>query len=149
MLKRRRVRRHTGITIAGLWKKFKVQYPDLAEEIGNVKNFTKIIHTGNELTKDYVLEDPLGFRLPERLGKLFISKYKSDIKITDRVKSKEYKTKVYYQNSHSDGYTYRIYWAKEKGAVSNISAFVFKGSRRMKRGLAQRIKQRTHDYFEK
>ena len=56
---------------------------------------------------------------------------------------------VHYKNTHSDGYTYRLYWDRGGFFVTNHSLYYFIPCRDFKRQLAKIIKERKTDYYQK
>lgn len=65
----------------------------------------------------YIFERSEGFKMPYGLGFIQIVKYRpkeytQKSLSVDYKSSKQYDTKIYHLNEHSDGYKYRLYWSK-------------------------------------
>ena len=76
------------------------------------KTFQKIILESNSVIFDVVANEPTGFKLPEGMGYLVVTKYKSNKKPIDWVNSRRLKKAVYLPNLHSFGYISHIKWCK-------------------------------------
>jgi hypothetical protein len=62
--------------------------------------------------------------------------------------AKEKKLLVRYNNSHTSGYVFRIYFKKFKANIKNRSLFKFKPNRKFQRSLSARIKDPNKDNFD-
>ena len=76
------------------------------------KTFQKIILESNSTIFDIVANEPTGFKLPEGLGYLVVTKYKSNKKPIDWKNTHKYKKVIYLTNLHSFGYISHIKWCK-------------------------------------
>lgn len=95
------------------------------------------------------------FCMPSGLGKMSIVKSakphptKGNSQI-DWVNSHLAGKKVYFRNAHSDGYSYRLWWVKGHDTnAKNSKMYYFVPCREFKRNLAQIIKNRVTDYYQK
>jgi hypothetical protein len=50
---------------------------------------------------------------------------------------------VYFDNAHSDGYKYCIFWSKASSTIKNCSKYIFRPVRDTNRLLAKAIKEKT------
>lgn len=104
------------------WRKFK-------KETGidiEYRDFISIIDFSNRKIKEKVVNNISGFKLPEQLGYLAISKYKSKERKIDYNKSKQLNTKVYFTNFHSKGFDARIMWyINQIASCRNIHEYKF------------------------
>ena len=64
------------------------------------------------------------------------------------IEAKEKKLLVRYNNSHSSGYVFRIYFKKFKTNIKNRNLFRFKPNRTFQRALSTRIKDPNKDNFD-
>lgn len=143
-----RIRGKIEYTCADGFGRFKELHPKEAKEIG-VKKHNEIVFTADQIIADIILNEPLGFKLPERMGWLYIIKYKPKVRRTDENLSRQYDKKIVYINSHTYGYSYKFYWAKRGRGVRNITAYTFKACRKLKRNLAQFLFNKKGDFYEK
>src|SRR6188474_1890745 len=76
--------------------------------------FIKIIRTTNEKIRKAATEEEAGVELPENMGLLLVTKYKSKKRATDWAATNKLGngTKVPHINLHSFGYIYHIKWVK-------------------------------------
>lgn len=109
--------------------------------------FVSIIRTNNKLMHDSVIEEEAGIKLPENLGHVIVTKYKSNRVPWDWRKTVDCKTKVPHVNLHSFGYIYHIKWFKIGVRFANNFIYKFQPYRTLKRGVAKSIKG-GGQYFE-
>lgn len=119
-----------------------------------------------------IIYEAFEFRVPHRLGRLRIRKYKPKVKVNSdgtldksrlrpnwgktnalwarSEEAKKNKQLVYHTNDHSDGYQHRFFWEKRMMNVPNYSAYSFIPARANKRELAAVLKDEDNfiDYFE-
>ena len=106
------------------------------------KEFSTVINLSNELIRRSVLTNNQGFKLPEALGYLAVTRYKAKLgmRMVDWKKSKEAGTRVYHTNFHSFGYKSRIQWYMDSLAKCKfIKVYKFIPERLFQRSLAQEI----------
>lgn len=90
------------------------------------KDFMNIIETSNRKIKEKVVNNVLGFKLPENLGYLAITSYKPKKKKIDFNKTKKYGVTVYHTNFHSKGMDAKISWYTDQIAIcKNIRGYKF------------------------
>ena len=113
--------------------------------------YRKIITDYFMFIRDEILEKSREFKMPCRLGSLFIMKRKplkwdsGSLRI-DYKTSKDLGKVVYHLNEHSDGYKYRFCWSKVKSLVPYKIKYQLIVTRHNKRRLAQIIKNKERDY---
>ncbi len=142
-------------------------YKKLSDDPVDYQTYKKTVEGINKKMMEAIIKESLEIKLPCRLGKLSIIKWKPhpydkdgnfvkerlkiDFKASKEYWKKEYpnltmkeiyeipnKTKIYHENYHSDGYEFRFYW--EKYSISNIpgrAAYCFIPTRSNRRLLAK------------
>lgn len=122
-----------------MFKQFKEENPDISISF---KEFSDIIKTSNKKIYDAIIEDEEGFKLPENLGYLCVTKYKTRKKAINWADTKKYGKKIYHLNLHSFGYSYHIKWFKT-GICRFLFNEVFKFAphRHMRRDVAAKVKE--------
>ncbi len=122
-------------------KKF---YQDLRESTGleiDDKTIRKIILSSNQEITDTIVNYEEGFKLPENLGYIVITKYKSSKKPIDWINTVKLKRKILLTNLHSFGYVHHIKWFK-----NGLTTFAFREIykfvpvRLFKRAVSKQIK---------
>ena len=113
--------------------------------------YRKIITDYFMFIRDEILEKSREFKMPCRLGKVFIFKRKpkswsKESLCVDFKTTKEIGKVVYHTNEHSDGYKYRFYWKKSDAPLPFKSRYQLIATRHNKRRLAQIVKNREVDY---
>lgn len=106
------------------------------------KEFTTIINTSNEVIKNICLNNTQGFKMPENLGHMAISRYKPKIGVRsiDWKRSKETGVRVYHTNFHSFGYKARISWYIDSlSKCGNLEVYKFIPERFFSREVATYI----------
>lgn len=111
------------------------------------------------ITEDYLravseglLAGKRAFKIPFNLGYIEINKRKVDLSNLKRI---DWKTsvdagkRIYHLNEHSDGFNYKIEWERVNWNTRNSKLYVFSPTRKMKRTLAQLIKEKKIDCFQK
>ena len=111
-----------------------------------------------KITEEYLKEISIGllggkgsFRIPRNLGYIDIVKSKVDLSNLKRVDWKatnESGKTIYHLNTHSDGFDYKIVWTKIVQNARNLRLYVYAPTRKMKRTLAQLIKNKEFDSYE-
>lgn len=105
------------------------------------KLIREIILDSNKEISNLVINSEDGFKLPENMGYIVVTKYKSKKRAIDWVNSKRLKKKIFLPNLHSFGYTHHIHWFKK-----GLTQFAFKDvyklvpSRLLSRGVAKSVK---------
>lgn len=130
---------------------------DIATRVSKVligkqdKQLIKLIET---VMLDYLtrvtesIMDGQTYKIPMRLGYLFISKSRTTKKGIDWVNSKRLKKTIYLNNYHSDGFTYKWTWSKNNSYAifTNKTLYSFTPPRPAKRALAQILKTEYRHY---
>ena len=129
--------KHNFINIK-LWKKYKKETQNPA----TYAEFRKIIAASLEETKNWVLKEPIGFRLPFRLGNIAINKFKTYGEFVSYKKTRSIEGKpIKNFNLHTGGYVFRIQWFyNTRSARERTSFWWFVAERKFKRSLAKVLK---------
>lgn len=109
--------------------------------------FVKIIRTTNETIRKSIVTEEAGVKLPENLGSIIVTKYKSNKVPLDWQKTVQYKTLVPLVNLHSFGYVHHIKWFKIGVKCANNYVYKFQPYRLLKRDVAANIKN-GKQYFK-
>lgn len=145
-----RNRKKADYNLGTLWKDYKKENKESSKGITQAR-FNHIITRANTLSMEAVINNVSGFKMPGKLGDIFISKVKKDRskKKTLNVnwkQSKEIGKKVYHLNNHSDNFDYKVFWNKRTAFCRNITMYSFGPCRKLSRNLAQAIFAKK-DYF--
>jgi len=122
----------------GLWEKY-------VKETGSqitFKDFKKIISASFEETKKWILREPVGYRMPFRIGNIAINKLKTygDFKSYTNIKTARNEP-IQHFNLHTGGYCFRIQWFHNtRSSKERVSFWKFDAERKFKRALAQVLK---------
>ena len=117
------------------------------------KTYRNILTDYFKFVRDEIIEEGKEFKMPCRLGTLFIIKHKPkqwnkrSLRI-DYYTSKMYNKMLFHLNEHSDGYKYRFYWSKLKSLIPNKIKYQLVVTRHNKRRLCEIIKNKQRDYVE-
>lgn len=120
-------------------------------------DFTSVIQESNILIRDIILNNPQGFKVPDMLGNLAVTKYKSkaSTRIIDWGKTNKTGVRVYHNNFHTFGYKMRIQWyADTLAKCRNINIYKFIPDRLFARELAKSIfsgksyNEFSYEYFK-
>lgn len=112
------------------------------------EEWKKIINQSNKQIGNYILNEPLGFLLPNRLGLLMVNKFKQKgyFNMKHFCQTGEKKPLL---NLHSLGYLYKIRWIIQKNTIfSTRNIYKFKAVRVLNRTLASRIFAQQDIYHE-
>lgn len=115
------------------------------------KTFLSIVLETNRNIKQWVLEEPSGFMLPNTLGFLAINKFKPKKCYASEPLSKIFKTRMPSLNLHSYGCVFFIDWFNRGARVKRIRTYQFHAERKFKRALAQKIFEGStiYNYYHK
>lgn len=100
-----------------------------------------------------LIDDGIRFKLPSKMGEVFILKSKVNINNVSKLPidwqlTVQYGKKIFNLNEHTHGFKYCFFWSKPQNFKNKfIYRLVF--TRDNKRSLAKAIKQYHKDYFEK
>jgi hypothetical protein len=109
--------------------------------------FVKVIRRTNEVIKDSIVEEEAGIKLPENLGHIVVTRYKSKRIPIDWKKTRELKIKVAHVNLHSFGYIHHIKWFRMGIVCANNFIYKFEPYRFLKRAVAAKVKE-GKQYFK-
>ena len=119
------------------------------------KDYLDICKKANQYIIDELIYNHQSFRLPERLGIIYIQKLKIPQHLQDRAidykNTKKYGKPIYHNNNHSSNYFVKFKWDKASIKLSNKNLYTFKSTRTNNRDLAKHIKQSSSimDYLER
>lgn len=105
------------------------------------KTFITVVQKTNEIIKESIVEEEAGVKLPENLGHIIVTKYKSKKTPWDWHNTMKHQVKVPHLNLHSFGYIHHIKWFGIGVRVANIFIYKFKPYRILKRAVAKNIKE--------
>lgn len=144
-------------------------YPDYrksTEKPVNRETYALIAGMFNEKLKDAVIQGK-EVRLPKGLGKLRVQGYIPKRKVNEEtgeitglpidwkstkalweknLSDKQAKTKIYYLNTHTGGYTYKIVWDKAFAPLKYKRFYSFSAMRGFKNSVAQKILIGDYNY---
>lgn len=103
------------------------------------ETFKTIIKDTNQMIHDAIAEEEVGVKLPENLGNIVVTKYKSTKVPTDWHNSKKLNKYVPILNLHSFGYVHHIKWFTI-GVAHHIYTYKFIPYRTLTRKVSQLIK---------
>lgn len=119
-------------------------FDEVREELGidmSDQDIRKIIVTSNDEIREAVVAGDDAFKLPEQLGYLVITKYKSHKKPVDWINSRKFKKKVPLLNLHSFNYIYHIKWFKKSDRrFATQEVYKLEPARKFKRQVALNVK---------
>jgi len=121
-----------------LWKK----YVKTTNSTISYEDFKKVIALSMEETSKWVLREPVGFKMPLRLGNFAVNKFKTygDFKTYTNTRTSEGKP-IKNFNLHTGGCTFRIQWFHNtRSPKERVSFWHFDAERKFKRALASILK---------
>ena len=103
---------------------------------------------------DSVIERRATFRMPYRLGKIYVDKQKINTKNKKKLAidwnlTNKHGKVIYHLNEHTRGFKYIFVWEKKTYVVKNKVFYRFIPTRAHKRRLAKLIKSGNYDYIER
>lgn len=154
---------------AGLWDSFKAYKRKKTACPLDRKRYVKICHAINKKLSKKIIEESFQFKIPFRLGTLYIKKNKLKITIRDgkiqknkmiidwdatwkywlneypgltrnEIRALPDKVVIYQTNDHSNGYIMGWYWDKKGSNFSNRSVYKFRTTKFNRLDLAKHIK---------
>ncbi len=123
-----------------LGKKLYKQFIDETFINIDYETFCNIIKTTNTIMRNSVIEEEAGIKLPENLGNVIVTKYKSKKVPTDWINSIKFQKKIPLLNLHSFGFVHHIKWFRIGMICANKHIYKFVPYRILKRGVAKSIK---------
>lgn len=149
---------------------YKSRYINTNPKLYNVssKLYLQILSEFNEMLVQVMLDENIDYKLPYNLGTIGIRKYKPKFKtengkiIANKLPidpietrklwesnpdAKARKIYVRFNNKHSEGFVFKLYWAKSKALFKNKTIYTMSFKRSFKRMLAQRIKEKSIDAY--
>ena len=130
--------RKTTISVKS-FNAFNKKNPNLVKDY---KEYRHIIETVNEIKSEFTL-NPTGYKLEYGGSVIIVNKYKSNKLLCDYNKTRLLGKYVPYNNDHSFNYKHIIKWYSSFDRLKNFRLMVFYPSRKLKRTLAQNIKEGT------
>ena len=135
-----------------------ISYKEYTKDSPNYKitksKFRDILEDYFSYLANDVIDKSKEIRLPARMGTLSVIKKKPKrydftyLSVDFNSTRQEGKT-ILHMNDHSDGYNYKFYWSKRDMLVANKSLYELVMTRRNKRALASKIKNKENDYVER
>lgn len=130
--------------------------------------FGRVIKRFNELVSAEMIYEGKTFRMPFRMGKIFIRKTKKKISVKNnkivanlpvnwketkqlwenKPEAKERKILIYYMNKHTDGYVMKVYYEKRTANYKNKSYYRFTFQRDNNREIKKAVESGV-DYLIK
>lgn len=115
----------------------------------------KILKKFRDKCIEHLMKNPDGIRLPSKLGDLKVLGYKSEVSLKDYAASKKYGKDIYHDNSHTDGYVFKIIWhykyvqglKRKTGGFRNGRFYKFLASKPLKKALTDCIKSGNWKHF--
>jgi len=103
---------------------------------------------------NHVVERNGTFKMPYRMGSLFVLKEKVNVNklnghSVDWKLTNECGKLVFHLNEHTNGYKYTYQWDKKETKLPNLYYYRLVPTRANKRRLAELIKTGDYDYFER
>ena len=136
-------------TLIESYKAYIEENKDIEALCVDYTTYRKLCVEFNEKIINSMLKDAYEFKLPFGLGTLRIKKTPSkNKKRVDWKSTKEYNTKVFHLNLHTDGFYYRWHWKKKDSILTNNSLYSFTPTRKNKRELAGLLKTNNVEFFE-
>ena len=134
-------------------KDFYVYYAANTPDFIDYKRFKALMVDFFKITSERLLSGSEELKMPFRLGTVSIGKYRpktytyKSLSIDFNETRKHGKT-IYHLNNHSNGYKYRLFWAKE--IVKNFLIYRYTATmvRANKRELARIVKNNINDFPE-
>lgn len=130
--------------------------------------YTKILRECNNKIRDAISDEAYDFKIPNRLGIIKVRKFVKSVRIDENGKLKhsmapnwietmklwdsdpearENRTKIFHDNQHSGGYTYKIVYSKKNANYKNKTAYRLRPNRMLCRKLSKNIKEHNLDTF--
>jgi hypothetical protein len=134
------------------YKRFKVENPQHKKL--TYSQFQGIVKEFNYLIRDHLLETGDLVTLPKRLGTIYIGRSKGGLqqytdkkgstrtyqkRAVDWVSSAKYGKRIYFTNTHTDGYVYKLTWSRATASVKHSYVWRLVGQRLTNRLLAHYI----------
>lgn len=121
-----------------LYRRFKKENPET--DISYL-TFSTIINECNETSAIKVLDNISGYKMPEQMGYLAVTKFKPKRRQVDFNKTKQIGQTVYHTNFHSFGYSPHIQWFSSQITKCKFhQIYKFKPETKFSRGAAARMK---------
>lgn len=132
----------------------------------NAHDYKSILRDVNDMLGKLIINESYELKLPRRLGIVYLSKRKSNVWLDDTgnlktnrpinfnatrklwdsdPKAKENKVYIRHENSHTDGYVYKISYRRKAATYKNKNAYRIRPHRDLTRGLARAIKENRID----
>lgn len=144
------------------------RYKETSENPLSYSEYCKILSEFNSLFVNYIIYESVEIKLPFNLGTIRVKKHKKKVTLDkiqkgkvsvnwketkqlweDNPKAKEFKKLVFHLNEHRDGYSYKIFWNKERALLLNKTFYYLTPARNFKRTLANVLNTNFKiDYYE-
>lgn len=144
------------------------RYKETSENPLPYSEYCKILSEFNLLFVNYIIYESVEIKLPFNLGSMRVKKHKKKVTLEkiqegkmsvdwketkqlweDNPKAKESKKLVFHLNEHRDGYSYKIFWDKNRAMLLNKTFYYLVPARNFKRTLANVLNTNFKiDYYE-
>lgn len=124
-----------------LFDSFLIQYPEYKDQL-DYNTFKDVILESNKNIAAIIINEDNGFKLPENLGYIAVTRYKSKKKAIDWESTHKYKKRIYHNNLHTFGFSFKIRWYKAGIAkFRNNRIYKFDSCRTLSRAVAKMAKE--------
>lgn len=121
--------------------KFFKEYKEKTGSEISYDDFVNVIKNSNVKIAEIVANEQEGFKLPENLGYIVVTQYKTKKRPTDYNKSKVYDTRVIHNNLHTNGEMGAIRWFNNRINRNFFTTiYKFKGCRTLTRAVSASLK---------
>lgn len=116
----------------------------------SMRKLKDIIYAFGEKAQDTIIHNREGVRLPQQLGTIFIGKFKAKTRKKDYYTSKLLKTKVVFNNTHTDHFDCKLFYSyvNEKYKLRNLELYMFKPLQQFQRRIGREYPQRYMTYID-
>lgn len=113
------------------------------------EEYIQTLKDSNAEIVEQILNNELGFKLPNNLGYIAINKFKQkkDYVVTDWQNSKKFSKFIPQLNLHTMGYMFKIKLFKNNN-IKPLRVYFMQSHRTFKRELAKRLKEGKQKYLE-
>ncbi len=127
------------------YKAFLKKYPDTPV---TYNQFVEILKLSNNVIGEYIIENPLGFKLPYNMGYLAVDKFRPGKKhfSMDWAATRKFGKPIPNLNLHSFGYVFKVKLYKNN-RLKPFLLHKMDAHRFLKRRIAQKIKSGKYEYI--
>lgn len=127
------------------YKEFKNKFPEAPI---NYDQYIQILKESTVAIRDYILDNPLGFKLPYNLGYIAVDRFKpkDDYTAIDWVATKRLGRRIPLTNMHSFGYMYKVKFFPNP-RINPIKNYMFKAHRILNRMVKPNVVKDFNKYI--